>query len=818
MDVKLEYVYKHLLDWDLNNLQHVHPKAANPTTVLDKYSSFVEYFRVMEPLNLLECYALIAQDIEEFQSCKKATKNPVLFEVEDVRTFDEFTDIMFTVPWTVLEDREVFTSSMVIVSVPRTDTLKCLGKILTVTASKGKKYEDNIMDVWVRTKDHWKAGSRWACTYLSNMVTFERELMALIDMNKVYLGNQILQAQCHPFPLAPESSIKELQKKYGSNKSQAQAVYGSVHALGGISLVQGPPGTGKTKTIVSIICELLSRQTTPIMFCAPSNAAVDELTKRLEAHCKAQGLDYEILRIGFIEKVDPEVAHLTPEAKKQAYKLLLKEEAERLKGLEMEAVRLGKHVDKLFLDKRQLHETVQALYKKMTRENQQKILETKDEIKGVQHCIDLHRPQLAEARKLMWQARNQSKAKIDAFVKKMLKETNVFCSTLSGSASKIVATSSITFTTVIIDEAGQCTEPSILIPLQYGCTKATLVGDPKQLPPTVLSTKAGNFDYDKSLFVRMLDANPRAMHTLDTQYRMHPDISLFPRAQFYDNILKDGPGMFEKTTRPWHTHDHLTPYRFFNVNGVHQVGASHSIFNKAEIEFAHKLFIAALLFGKNGPDKKIQIGIVSPYKLQVEKLKLYFSSVYKKDTLDQHLEINTVDGFQGREKDIIIMSCVRAHPEAHTVGFLADMRRMNVAVTRARNSLWIIGNAATLSVNQKWQALIRNAHDRNMYSEATEFHMKQTKQIKPVKMMKVKTTPMVIPRLTSSVTEALPRLTSEAPFQRHISRRQKPDSCESKIYVETRTRIGSGRKTSKDMLLLVHNLSMSLEPVTLRTI
>ncbi|KAG5356443.1 Helicase SEN1 [Yarrowia sp. B02] len=359
---------------------------------------------------------------------------------------------------------------------------------------------------------------------------------------------------------------------------------------------------------------MLQRKRKQVMFCAPSNAAVDELTKRLESQIKAERLDFEIIRVGQIEKVDPEVAHLTPEGKGQDIKKLLEEDMKKNKKLEDEVERLAKHVDKLYSNKQALYTKLQELYKKPTPENQHNVLKIKDEIKSVKHCIEIHKPELAQARDAMWEARKNTKAKFTELEAKMFKGTDVFCCTLSGSASTNVSSSGYTVDTVNIDEEGQCTEPSVLIPLQYQAKKVILVGDPKQLPPTVISKTAELFNYDQSLFVRMLSVNPRSIHTLDTQYRMHPHVSLFPRVEFYDNILRDGPGMLQKTSRPWHSKQYLTPYSFFNVEGTHQFGGKHSIYNTAEIEFADKLFTAALLLGKNGPDKKLEIGIVSPYK------------------------------------------------------------------------------------------------------------------------------------------------------------------------------------------------------------
>ncbi|RJE17234.1 tRNA-splicing endonuclease, partial [Aspergillus sclerotialis] len=150
---------------------------------------------------------------------------------------------------------------------------------------------------------------------------------------------------------------------------------------------------------------------------------------------------------------------------------------------------------------------------------------------------------------------------------------------------------SIEFETVVIDEAAQSIELSALIPLKYGCSKCILVGDPKQLPPTVLSRVASRFQYEQSLFVRMQANHPKDVHLLDTQYRMHPEISAFPSAAFYDGRLQDGPNMGSLRASPWHHSEHLSPYRFFDVQGLHQNAAKgHSLVNAAEVRVAMQLY------------------------------------------------------------------------------------------------------------------------------------------------------------------------------------------------------------------------------------
>jgi senataxin len=166
----------------------------------------------------------------------------------------------------------------------------------------------------------------------------------------------------------------------------------------------------------------------------------------------------------------------------------------------------------------------------------------------------------------------------------VLNGADVICATLSGSGHDMFQGLSIEFETVIVDEAAQCVEMSALIPLKYGCAKCILVGDPKQLPPTVFSKEAARFQYEQSLFVRMQKNHPNDIHLLDTQYRMHPEISLFPSRTFYDGKLLDGGDMAGLRKQPWHQSMLLGPYRFFDVQGQHQAAPQgHSLINLAEI-------------------------------------------------------------------------------------------------------------------------------------------------------------------------------------------------------------------------------------------
>ncbi|XP_021681639.2 uncharacterized protein LOC110665715 isoform X2 [Hevea brasiliensis] len=323
--------------------------------------------------------------------------------------------------------------------------------------------------------------------------------------------------------------------------------------------------------------------------------------------------------------------------------------------------------------------------------------------------------------------------------KSILKEAEIVVTTLSGCGGDLygVCSESISsykfgnpsehtlFDAVVIDEAAQALEPATLIPLQllksYG-TKCIMVGDPKQLPATVLSNVASKFLYECSMFERLQRAgHPVTM--LTKQYRMHPEICRFPSLHFYDGKLLNGEEMSSKSA-PFHESEGLGPYVFYDIiDGQQHRGKNSggfSLYNEHEAEAAVAL---VRNFKKRYPSHFDggKIGIITPYKSQLSLLRSHFSSAFGSSIIAD-MEFNTVDGFQGREVDILIFSTVRAADScsytngvnSSSIGFIADVRRMNVALTRAKFSLWIFGNARTLQTNHNWAALVKDAKERNL--------------------------------------------------------------------------------------------------------
>ncbi|KAL3787772.1 hypothetical protein HJC23_009823 [Cyclotella cryptica] len=268
------------------------------------------------------------------------------------------------------------------------------------------------------------------------------------------------------------------------------------------------------------------------------------------------------------------------------------------------------------------------------------------------------------------------------------------------------------FEVVVIDEAAQSVEPSTLAGLQLGSSHAILVGDPQQLPATIFSMSGRDTKYDRSLFARLEEAG-HAVHMLDTQYRMHPAISDFPRRIFYDGRLVDGPNVkhpeygnplkmsvFKKFPA-------FQPFTVLDLESSEERGGT-SLANSAEAQLALHVF-NNLKSGTNGLSTKSRVAVITPYAQQAALLRRTFSSSLGGD-YERFVEVNTVDAFQGREANIVIFSCVRA-AGSKGIGFLSDVRRMNVALTRAKNFLFVIARCSSIMVNPYWRDLVEHARE-----------------------------------------------------------------------------------------------------------
>ncbi len=430
------------------------------------------------------------------------------------------------------------------------------------------------------------------------------------------------------------------------NSSQAMAFSNAMEYR--LSLIQGPPGTGKTHTAVRILAAWARNGAGPILAVADSNVAVDNLLEGL----LDQGV--KAIRLGQPVKVRENLRDATMAAQMEEHHL--REDVDTIIGLNEDALR--------------------------------RLPSLKGKEKGLAHR-DLKKG-WKEVRRIENQMRDD-----------ILEHAQVICATCVGAGDLLL--DSRRFPLVLLDEATQATEPASLIPLTKGARHLVLVGDHHQLPPTVISRRAEEEGLAKSLFERLIALGaPSTM--LTTQYRMHPAIREWPSERFYGGQLEDGISANERNAPAgfmWPNWD--APVAFIPVEGVETSspdGASKQ--NMDEAGLAVRVVDMLLSGGDILPS---EIGVVTPYSGQVRLLNDLFESAGGREENERYhgLEIKTVDGYQGREKEVIVLSAVRAN-EKGEMGFLTDRRRLNVAITRARRGLILLGHPRTLRNDSSWES------------------------------------------------------------------------------------------------------------------
>ncbi|OWM65612.1 uncharacterized protein LOC116201312 [Punica granatum] len=273
---------------------------------------------------------------------------------------------------------------------------------------------------------------------------------------------------------------------------------------------------------------------------------------------------------------------------------------------------------------------------------------------------------------------------------------------------------------LVIDEAAQLKECDSVIPLQLpGLKHAILIGDERQLPSVVNSDVSNGARFGRSLFER-LSSLGKLKHPLNVQYRMHPSISCFPNQTFYSSQIHDGPNVnHESYTKQYLPGQMFGSYSFINVSEGREECENNGTSLRNLVEAAVALQILGNLYEawSLSSKQKLNVGIISPYAGQVGEISKRLGEKYENSD-GFTVTINTVDGFQGKEKDIIILSTVRSNSRG-SIGFLANINRTNVALTRARHAIWILGNERTMRASSTvWEALVYDAMDRGLFFDA----------------------------------------------------------------------------------------------------
>ncbi|XP_035878294.1 probable helicase senataxin isoform X1 [Phyllostomus discolor] len=566
------------------------------------------------------------------------------------------------------------------------------------------------------------------CVVISSLVTTQRKLKAMTLLNG---RNQLARAILNPNPMdfctkdllttTSERITAYLRDFNEEQKKAIETAYAMVKhspAVAKICLIHGPPGTGKSKTIVGLLYRLLTERRghfdensnakikqNRVLVCAPSNAAVDELMKKIilefKEKCKDKKNpmgncgDINLVRLGPEKAINNEVLKFS----------LDNQVSHRMKK------DLPSHVQEMHKRKEYLDHQLDELSRQRAlcrggREMQRRELDER-----IAH-VSKERQELASKIKEV-QGRPQKTQSI------IILESHVICCTLSTSGGLLLESAfrgqgGVPFSCVIVDEAGQACEVETLTPLIHRCNKLILVGDPKQLPPTVISLKAQEFGYDQSMmarFCKLLEENVEhnvsgrlPILQLNMQYRMHPDICLFPSNYVYGKSLRTN--RVTETIRcssEWP----FQPYLVFDVGDGLERRDNDSYVNVQEIKVVIELI--KLLKDKRKDVTFRNVGIITHYKAQKMMIQKELDKEFEGKGL---AEVDTVDAFQGRQKDCIIVTCVRANTVQGSIGFLASLQRLNVAITRAKYSLFILGHLRTLMDNQHWNHLIQDAQRR----------------------------------------------------------------------------------------------------------
>ena len=518
-------------------------------------------------------------------------------------------------------------------------------------------------------------------TYREMNYTIEKvkqaENVRLEEFREIFLGEKKPK-----FDTRKDKEVEEKNTTFEKdtlNDSQKSAVQNILKAKD-IAIIHGPPGTGKTTTLVAAIVETLKDER-QVLVCAPSNTAVDWLTEKLNVQ------NVRVTRLGHPARVSDTLEHLTLDGK------------------------IEKHPDYKY-------------YKNMLKQSEQmrkKALKFKRNF-GKQERNE-RRSMLRDAKRL-----KQDALKLEEYISKhVLENSQVLACTLAGSASYML--NHRTFSTLFIDEAAQALEGATWIPI-LKANRVVMAGDHQQLPPTIKSLEAAKAGLENTLFEKIIKKHPYTATMLSVQYRMNEQIMEFSNQKFYKGNLK----AFE-TNKNHILYENFAPVEFIDTAGCGfseiQDEETLSRYNPEEarlvVSHLEHLFEEILLKIDNkeikNPNQFIDnfsVGVLSTYKAQVYLLRDLIRKSHLLTNYSNQITIHTVDGFQGQEREVMYISLVRSN-EKGEIGFLKDLRRFNVAITRAKKRLVVFGDSATLGSDEFYKDFLDYAASIEAYKSAWEF-------------------------------------------------------------------------------------------------
>jgi ATP-dependent RNA/DNA helicase IGHMBP2 len=541
---------------------------------------------------------------------------------------------------------------------------------------------DNVMSITLNSDDvpDWIEDGLVGVDVMFDEMSYREMEFALKEVmkaedNRVAMLREILLGGEKSLRLKVESvrtadgSIQAIPTTSLLNSSQHEALT-KVMETADIAFVHGPPGTGKTTTLVQAIIATV-RLEKQVLVCAPSNAAVDLLADKLSE----QGMN--VLRIGHPARVTEQSLSKTLDARIAAHSNYgeLREIRKRMEQVRSMASKYKRNFG--------FHER-----------EQRKLL--KQEVKLLKSDADM----------------------LEFYIiNDLLQNSDVICATLVGSSHPTLRGKK--FRTAFIDEAGQALEPACWIPILRS-ERIIFAGDHLQLPPTIKSNEAARAGLSQTLFEKGIEKHPGQSSMLQVQYRMHEDIMKFSSQYFYKDELIADASVKHELLRP-----NQAPVEFIDTAGAghaeEQDKETLSRFNHEEaqvlIRRVEKLVEEVCI--EEWAEQKITLGIITPYRAQVDYILKLTEASSILEPLHGLISINTVDAFQGQERDVIAISFVRSNDKGE-VGFLGDIRRTNVAMTRARKKLIMIGDSATLGSHPFYLELIEYVQQKEFYKSVFE--------------------------------------------------------------------------------------------------
>lgn len=531
----------------------------------------------------------------------------------------------------------------------------------------------NRMKIALRTDDlpEWSRDGKLGVDLLFDDNSYDEMQNALKQAEALYEKNaegRIIRILTSETPATYRNDLSPVS--IPSLNASQQAAVNKILVANEVAVVHGPPGTGKTTTLVQAIKAIIQQERQQVLVVAPSNTAVDLLSEKLSD----QGLN--VLRVGNPARVSERLLSLTLDSKMA--------EHSNMKDIR----RLKKQASEF----RDMAHKYKRNFGKAERDQRKALFD--------------------EARNIMKQVENTEQYIIDD----LLNKAQVITATLVGANNYLVR--QLKYKTVVIDEAGQALEPACWIPI-LKAQKVVLAGDHFQLPPTIKSIEAAQKGLSTTLLEKCVALHPEAVTLLEEQYRMHEMIMGYSSAVFYENRLKAHASVAQ----------HLlfandTPISFVDTAGCgfDEKAEGTSITNPEEASFLFKHLrqLVTELSAHYQPDNFPSIAIISPYRQQVQILQELLPHSMALQLYRHKIAVNTIDSFQGQERDIVYISMARSNTEGK-IGFLSDIRRMNVAMTRARKKLIIIGDSGTLSQLPFYEDFIAYTADRNAYQSAWEF-------------------------------------------------------------------------------------------------